>query len=254
MKTMINSIRIAGHAYPKGGAMTNIRKLLGGVSFLAVLLLSQPLTWGQSFGDNLQYSFTNCGKPFTVKVPGTSANDYFPTVSNKQFSCTLTPVTQSATTSGQAKLGFGLSVATLWSVAGFASSGGSSAQASDTVFLAAPAGFKGTSVTITIMDKYQLVLQGVTPTAPGGASVCWVLNGSSPICQTTLTAENVIHTFSTTVAVQKTNIGFQLPIKIFVVASGDTGQNRTPVKAYAAIVTPVLALPPGWKFTWASGE
>ena len=62
--------------------MTNIRKLLGTVSFIAVLLLNQAITWAQDFGDDTNVEASGlpngrCGIRYTTDLPGSDVRTAF---------------------------------------------------------------------------------------------------------------------------------------------------------------------------------
>ena len=172
-----------------GGAMTKIRKVLGGVSFIGVLLLNQPMTWGQGFADQIEGQATHCGKPWTISILGTPANDYLADFKTA-FVCPIsgTNKTQSFAMMASAGVGTGLGVFGSSTAVGPGAADGTDQQTNDTLVLHPPPGFTGTSVEIGLKETYTLIVQGANARNRGSATVCFRWTGqqthvASPINQ-----------------------------------------------------------------------
>jgi hypothetical protein len=235
--------------------MTNIRKLLGGVSFIAVLLLNQPITWAQRFGDQIQEYASNCGSELTISLLGKPANDYTLNL-NKAFKCTLpgSKKTQSFSLSGHAELGADLGIFGSSEAAGPAAGDGTTVVANDTLVLNPPTEFTGTSVVIGLKETYTLVVEGVHTNSIGSAAVCFDWTGRrTPVCFPLVTNGNVTKTLSVPkIVVNKTDLGFQLHLQLSATAGVATLTRQ--MFASVAIGSPRFTLPQGWTSTWASGE
>jgi hypothetical protein len=239
--------------------MTNIRKLLGGVSFIVVLLLNQPITWAQGFGDDVKIEASYCAvTPIKATATGSPANDYNVNLNPPLFRCTIpgTKLKQSFTLSGHAALGAGLGIFGSSQVAGPAASDGTTVVANDTLVLNPPVGFTGTSVEIGLKQTYTLKLQGATGHNMGNATACFKWTGRiTPTCFPLATNGVVTETLTfSPIVVKKTNIGFRLNIELTGDASVVT-VTGSQVSASVTIGSPLFTLPnKDWTSTWLSGE
>jgi hypothetical protein len=238
--------------------MTNIRKLLRAVSFIAVLLLNQPITWAQGFGDFVKGEFSNCAiktNPFIST--GSPANDYAPGF--KVFpSCILPtkpPTKESFVLRGSAQLGRALGFFGFSAVTGLGASDEMTVEANDTLVLNPPHGFTGTSVKIDLVQTYQLEIHGVIGSNRGSATACFKWTGrQTPICFPKVTDGFVEEgvTFSP-IVVNKTNLGFRLNLELTGFSAVATVAGNQ-VSADVEIGSPTITVPENWTFRWLSGE